>query len=351
MEDRQNVLDSQVAALETKLAEKSELLKQVVELEKLGFSVLVLKQLKEVLAEIGAKHGLKGKETVSKFFAALKDYDAKAGFEQEIHRLETIASTKKLETEKWQAEAESASRRYKHLSEAIAALQSLIKHRVKPEQVVFWNGIVSKLGGPGELQDKLGQYRSICELLAAQKREIQGCDKKIRRLSAQIKALNEQKVEIEGAIRSLSASGVKKITHVSDKAVTGLNSLSTSGLKEVTRVSDKAIAQIKSLLAEINTGTMNLAQLNAKAGKLEKELMYARYFITGDEAVLKPLTKEIVIVFLERALTYCKLNQLNPKVRMPDSLNTKYSVIYSSTGIDLIDLIIWAEAGLAGASR
>jgi len=351
LEDRQNVLNDRVAALETKLAEKDERVKHLAEVEKLGFDIERLSLLHDTLREIGAKHGLKGKEAVSKFFAALKDYDAKAGFEQEIRRLETIISTKRLEAEKWQAEAESASRRYKDMSETITALQSLIKHGVKTEEVISWNGIVSKLGGPGELKDQLGKYKSISGLLAAKKREIEGCDKEVRRLSAQIKALNEQKVEIEGAIKSLSTSGMKKITEVSDKAVAGLNSLSTSGLKELTRVSDKAIAEIKSLLAEINVETMNLAQLNAKAGKLEKELMYARYFITGDEAVLKLFPKEAVIVFLERALTYCKLNQLNPLVRVPDGWTRKYSTIYSNTDIALVDLIIWAEAGLAGASR
>jgi chromosome segregation ATPase len=351
LEDRQNALNEQIATLETKLAEKSELIKEVRDLEKLSFNVDALRQLKEVLTEIGAKHGLKGKDAASKFFAELKDYDAKAGFEQEIRRLETIASTKKLEAEKWQAEADSASRRYRDLSEAIAALQNLIKHDVKTEEVISWNEIVSKLGGPGELEDKLAQYKSMSELLTDQKREIEGGDKEIRRLSAQIKALNEQKIEIEAGIKSLSTSGVKKITEVSHKVMTGLDSLSTSGLKELTTVSDKAIAEIKSLLAEINIETVNLAQLNAKAGKLEKELTYARYFTTGDDSVLKSFPKEVIIAFLERASVYCKLNQLNPMVRAPDGFSRKYPTIYSSTEVALIDLLRWAEAGLAGASQ
>ena len=146
-------------------------------------------------------------------------------------------------------------------------------------------------------------------------------------LSAQIKALNEQKAEIESAIKSLSSSGVKEITEASDKAITGL----------------------KSLLAEMRVETKKLADLKAEAGKLEKELMYARYLTTGDQAVLKSFPKEVVIAFLDRASSYCRLNQLHPMVRVPDGFSRKYSSISSYTEAGLLDLITWAEVGVAGA--
>ena len=190
LEEKRNVLNEQLETIETKLAEKSQLLEHAGELVKLGFATERLRQLQEALKEIGAKTGLKGKEAVDKFFDELKDYDAKTGFEQEIQRLETITETKKLEAGKWQAEADSLSRRHKDQSEAIAAVQSLIKHRVNIEQIVSWNGLVNKLGGPEELQDKLGQYKSMSELLDAKKTEIEDCSKTVTELSAQIKALN-----------------------------------------------------------------------------------------------------------------------------------------------------------------
>jgi len=161
LEDRKNALNEQIETLETKLAEKGEFMKHVGELGKFGFDTERLRRLQDTLREIGAKTGLKGKEAVSKFFDELKDYDAKTGFEQEIHRFETIILTKTLEAEKWQAEADSLSRQHKDLTEAIAAVQDLDGRGVKAEQVVYWNGIVSKIGGPEELQDKLEQYYGI----------------------------------------------------------------------------------------------------------------------------------------------------------------------------------------------
>jgi chromosome segregation ATPase len=327
LEGRRNALNDQIKTLETRLAEKSELAGHLVELGKLGFDIERLKQLREVLSGIGAKHGLKDKETATKFFSDLQDYDAMIGFKREIQRLGTITSTKRLEAEKWQAEADSLARRHKDLSEAITAVQSLIKHGVKTEQIVSWNGIVSKVGGPEELKEKLEQYRSMSELLATRKKEIQDCDKRVTELGAQIKTLREQKAEIESSIKSLS----------------------TSGVKEITKVGDKAITELKSLLIEIRKETKRLTDLKAEAGKMEKELMYARYLTTGDQTVLKAFPKEVVITFLDRASVYCKLNQLNPMVRVPDGFPQKYSSIYSSTQVGLVDLIAWAEVGLVGA--
>jgi len=351
LEETKSALNEGIETLEIKLTEKSEVIKQVVELEKHGFDTERLRQLKDALTEIGAKHGLKGKEAVTKFFSDLLDYDAKTGFEQEIKRLETITETKKLEAKKWQAEADSLERRHKDLSEAIAAVQSLIKHGVKTEQIVSWNGIVGKLGGPEKLQDKLEQYKSMSELLDTKKTEMENCDKKVIKLGAQIKALNEQKVEIEGAIKSLSTSGVKKITEVSDKAMAVLKSLSNDGGKEITKVSDKAVAGLKPLLAEIRVETKRLADLKSEAGKLEKELRYARFFTTGDQAVLKELPKELVLIFLERAAIYCKLNELNPVVKMPDGVRNKFPLVYGTSEVTLLEIIAWAEAGLAGVSQ
>jgi len=347
LQQRKNALNEQIEIVQTRLAENSELLEHAGELGKLGFDVERLRQLQDILREIGMRHGLKGKEAVAKFFNDLKDYEAVLEARALLEGLQTQIETKKLQAENWQAKEEALRRKHDDLAGVIGAVAALLKRGVKAEQIVSWNGIVTKLGGPDELQDKLGQYKSMSELLAAKKTEIEGCDKKVMELSAQIKVLSEQKVQIEGAIKSLSTSGVKKITEVGEKVVTELKSLSTSGVKEVTKVSSQAITEVKSLLAEMRVETKRLADLKAEASKLEKELMYARYLTSGDQAVLKSFPKEVVIAFLDRALLYFKLNELNPIVDVPDEL-PRHSYGGSST-VFLLDLLAWAEAGVVRA--
>ena len=94
LEERKSALDEEVQTLETKLAEKSELMKHVGQLEKLDFNIEMLRQLKDALTEIGAKHGLKGKEATGKFFADLKDYEAVLRAELQLKGLQTQIDTR-----------------------------------------------------------------------------------------------------------------------------------------------------------------------------------------------------------------------------------------------------------------
>ncbi|MBA7634658.1 hypothetical protein ES703_42248 [subsurface metagenome] len=161
LEEKENTLKKQTEVLQDNLEQQSAPLERLQKLDDLGFGEERLKVLTATLAEMGTKRGLKRDESVNTFFAELKDYDAIQGFTQELQRLETIIRTKTLEAERFQAEANNLSRRHKDLSEAITAVESLIKHGVKTEQIVTWNGIVSKLGGPEALQDKLERYYGI----------------------------------------------------------------------------------------------------------------------------------------------------------------------------------------------
>ena len=94
LEDRQNSLNEQVSILEAKLAAKSELVQHLAEFEKLGFDSERLSQLQEALKEIGMRHGLRGQQTVDKFFDDLKDYGSVLGAELQLQGFQTQIETK-----------------------------------------------------------------------------------------------------------------------------------------------------------------------------------------------------------------------------------------------------------------
>ena len=89
LEDKKNSLSGQIETLAAKLAEKSQLLEHAGALGKFGFDEERLRQLHDALGEIGAKHGLKGKEVTSKFFDDLKDYEVIVGAELQLKGLHT----------------------------------------------------------------------------------------------------------------------------------------------------------------------------------------------------------------------------------------------------------------------
>ena len=293
LEDRRNVLNEQIETLETKLAEKSELLKHARELGKLGFDIERLRQLREALTEIGAKSGLTGKEAVSKFFDELKDYDAKTGVEREIQRLETIIRTKTLEAEKWQAEADSLARRHKDLTEAITAVQSLIKHGVKTEQIISWNGIVSKLGGPEELQEKLGQYKSMSELLNARKEEVAACQLRLTKAQSQAEILEKERARIEARIDALKVAGIKQLEAMTEATEKQLKAVAASEIKEAQDLA-------REIRGEFATFFTQLDKLLEKAVHLGQELERSKQELQKYEGVKNALKSHAVAAETEK---------------------------------------------------
>jgi len=261
LEDRRNVLNEEIENLETKLAEKGELLEHAGELGKLGFDTERLKELQDALTQIGAKHGLKGKEAVSKFFTELKDYDTKIRFEREIQRLETITSTKRLEAEKWHAEADSLARRYKELSEAITAVQSLVKHGVRAEQIVSWNNALTSIGGVEELEKGLEKYESIQKLLLNKRSGIRVLEREKARLEGELKELREQKAQIEGSINAITESGIRQIQRAAQAAA---NQLKETGAE--------AQAEVGKYLARFDEVVEKAHEVGAKVGEAEERL-------------------------------------------------------------------------------
>jgi len=272
LEEEKNALNERIETLEVKLAEKSELIKHAGELGKLGFNSERLRQLRETLTDIGAKSGFKDKEAVSKFFTELKDYDAKTGFEREIQRLGTIVDTKKLEATKWQAETDSLSRRHKDLSEAIAAVQSLIKHGVKVEHIVSWNGIVSKLGGSEEIEKELGNYKTIRELLNVRKEETEGYEQRLTKAQSQLETLEKERARIEAAIDALRVAGIKELKAMTEETTRQMKALATTEKNEIRGVGQEVRAELIDYLTRLDTSNQKIFDIGQEFERIRQEL-------------------------------------------------------------------------------
>ena len=264
----EDTIKARIQELSTELDTRAGLLSQAQELEKKGFDSGRLQHLHDVIIEIGTKQGQKPDEAIARFFIDLEDYDAKIGFGREIQRLETIAETKRLEAEKWQAQADNLSRRYKELSEAITATQSLTKQGVKAEQVVSWNRIVSKLGGPEELQDKLGQYKSMSELVNARKEEAGSYELKLTKAQNQLETLEKERAKIEAAIESLKLAGLEQVRAMTDEVMKQLKAQVAKEVKEIQAVGQSAKSQFDDYLTELNIVTERAYQLGEKIGQM-----------------------------------------------------------------------------------
>jgi hypothetical protein len=201
--------------------------------------------LKDALTEIGAKYGLKGKEALAKFFDDLRDYDTKMGLEVEIQRLETLAETRKLEAERWQAEAEKTERQFKQLKSAIDAVQALLKRGVKPSEIASWHNRLAGIGGVEEFEKGLKRYSTIERLLAAKKREGKYLDTKVVELNSKVNTLKEQKTEIEASIKALRNSAVTEIEKVAQTGIETLKAQRAETEESIKRVKTLILNEVK----------------------------------------------------------------------------------------------------------
>ena len=281
LEEKENTLKKQTEVLESNLEQQSAPLERLQELGKLGFGEERLKVLTTTLAQMGTKRGLKRDEAVNTFFAELKDYDAIKGFTQELQRLETIIRTKTLEAERSQAEADSLSRRHKDLSEAITAVKSLIKHGVNAEQIVAWNGIVSKLGGPEELQDKLGQYKSMSELLNARKEEAEAYGLRLTKAQSQLETLEKERAKIEAAIDALKVAGVRELKEMTRATEKQLKAMVATQIRETQVVGQGVKKGLDNLLATQIKETRVVGQVVKK----ELDNLFAQLDALGEKAI------------------------------------------------------------------
>jgi len=286
LEEKKNDLNDEIETVETKLAEKREILEHAGELAKLGFDIERLRQLREVLTEIGAKHALKGKEAIGKFFAELKDYDAKIGFEAEIQRLETITETKKLEAGKWQAEEEALKRKHDDRKEAVGAVYALLAKGVKVSQIPVWQRILSRFETAEQFDEYLLQYSEVTKLLNARREETESYELRLTKAQSQVETLEKERAKIEAAIDALKVAGVKEVKTMTEATEKQLKAVAASEIREAQAVGQEVRSEFANYFTQLD-------KLLEKAIHLGQELERSKQELQKYEAVKDTLQSHV----------------------------------------------------------
>ena len=272
LEERRNVLNEQIETLETKLAEKSELVKQVGELEKLGFDINMLRQLKDALTEIGARHGFKGKEAVSKFFKDLKDYEAVLGAETLLQGLQTQIETKKLEAENWQAKEEALRRKHDDLKAVIEAVGALRAKNIKVSEIIAWHQVFNHFETVEQFNASLAQYADIMKLLNARKKETEACELRLAQAKSEVGTLEKEKVKIKAAIDTLEVAGIKEIKAITEATEKQLKAVAAKEIGETRAVGQEVRKEFGNLFTQVDQLLEKVFQLGQKWEGIEQEL-------------------------------------------------------------------------------
>lgn len=272
LENRRNVLNEQVESLETKLAEKSDLLKQAGELVKLGLDIERLRQLREALTEIGAKSGLTGKEAVAKFFDVLKDYEAVLEAKALLEGLQTQIGTKKLEAENWQAKEEVLRRKHDDLKEAIGAVHTLRTRGIKVGQIVTWHQILNRIESTDQFEKSLTQYGDITKLLNVRKEEVAACQLRLTQVQSQADILEKERARIEARIDALKVAGIKQLKAMTEAAGKQLKAMVVSEIREAQAVGQEIRGEFANYFAQLDKLLEKAVHLGQEIERSKQEL-------------------------------------------------------------------------------
>ncbi len=269
---KENTLNEEIETLETKLAEKSELLEHAGELGKLDFDTERLRQLQETLVEIGAKHGLKGKEAVSKFFRALKDYEAVLGAESQLKGLQAQMETRRQELDKAEKKLEKAQKEAADLRKALATYRRVEAIGFDEKALGELAKASEKYGLPGKVLRAINKFGDLSNIKATDD-ELR---KKVRQKRQMIKSLDEQYSHLREPIElckkllkrrfGLSALQLINITaRRYGEPTEVMKAIEVYGaLKEIKKETDQAKAKRAEIKGEIEVLKETYAEQNAR---------------------------------------------------------------------------------------
>jgi chromosome segregation ATPase len=272
LEDRGNVLNEQVESLEAQIAVKEELVRQLAELEKLGFNIERLKQLQDVLKEMGRRHGLVSHEALSKFFSDLKEYEDVLDAESELKRLRTLIETKKLEAKNWQAKEEALRRKHDDLTETIKATQALIARGIKGSEIIAWHKVLIRFQSVKQFGKDLAQYGEMTGLLKAKKEEIKDCELKAVKTQSRLETLEKEAAKIEGAIDTLKITVVKELKEITEETLKQVKAIAAKEIREVRAAGLEVRESFGQLFTQIDALTKKAFDIGQQYARISQNM-------------------------------------------------------------------------------
>jgi len=120
-----------------------------------------------------------------------------------------------------------------------------------------------------------------------------------------------------------------------------------ASLDAVTKVESAAEDRIIQVTGRLEDYSKRLGELEAAAGRLERELSLARIIFAAlvDPASAADFPIDWVRTLVDSALLFCRGKSFSPVVEVPMELVNVPNCIYSNSKASVIDLLRWAMIG------
>jgi hypothetical protein len=311
--EKEQKLDS----LEDKVQAKLAFVDQAKTLSGLGLGTKDLAKLHDLLVKLGASQGMPPPDVQKLFFSYVSKFQDAVALDIHIQQLKTASATAQAETEHWQTQAKVAETKTKARKTSIEITEKLMAQGVKEPDLPQWAKIIEKCGlPPEELAHALGQFASLEKLCQQRQERAAGFETSIQTLTAQVKALLDQREQVSAAI-----------TAVRDSA-----------LAEVEFTSQKTMENLKALMQE----TENYKKLQQEAAALGDFVSLAKAIREHDSGVWSQTDTATIRVLLSDVMLWCQadLSHDNTLENPTGSLAQK-GTFYSWSKISMSEVLQW----------
>lgn len=314
-----------VKDLEERKASVTNALRTYEELKQKGFDDKALNELRKASSKYGG---------VNEVLSAINAYESLKSLESFISEMEK----KKADVE---AEVKRINAEHAYLQTIIGMCESLLyKYKFSISAINDMYELAKRYGKPLEVLKAIGKFGDVKALES----EIDKLSAKKGELEARVKELDAKAQELRGMVEEIKLSISGALKPLSNEVKRGIESITAKYEEAISAI----VAKYDEAAAKLGEFFENFGKLKAEAGKLEEELNFARNIqaLIKYPTQAKDLPLDYDILMLRAVTQHCTVKNVNPKVKAGDKISKKYYGIYSSTEVELLDLLEWATKGL-----
>jgi hypothetical protein len=284
----------------------------VEELSSLGFTIMMLRELKELAGKYG--------HDISSLVKAINKYG-------DMTEIDSHLSSLLMKKANLNDSVEKLQRKCEHLGALSKMCEFFLdKFKFDLHNIDLIHQVAARYGEASEFFRALGEFSSLKEI------EQKIMDLRIEkiRLESGNQELTEKRLELEARIDTLGETVISTVEHIS----TGVG-------KVFSDTADRIGTRLEQNLTEIKKAYDEYSKVRARILASESTIQIAkiiRSIINNDLEMIRTIPVTYLSLFIQGALNICNARQLNPTslVNIPFSL--KYNIL-PATLIQLVDLL------------
>ncbi len=361
-----DVKSKEILSLDGKIADNKSLLDGAKMIAELGFGTTHLSQLNQLLSKMASSQGVKPTEATALFFKQVGHYQDLFSLELEVKGAQVASSKAKADFQRWQAEAATAEAKCKARKTSIDLADKLIAQGVKETDLPHWESIISQAGLKVEkLANDLQQFGSLEKLIQHRQKEEQKLNIKISELSAQVKTLTNERLQVSTSIDIVKKEALTQIQCMSKQTLDNMDNLAAksqenilsqqqNASKAIEAIGQKNQAEVevisKKILEDMQSlmnGASQYAILEREAGELSQELIVARALKSQNPEHWKKLSFHSIREMLNGIMLWSHAGvDNNPGLSSPPAPLASKISFYSHKSASLDEVVAWAVTGV-----